>query len=223
MTNSENGADLGQGQADMALRLRGKLQWVPVGAVVVLVAWVMAIPPVASGAYGAVGGTLMVIAGLLLAFFAATFAGYLLRPLRLAAGPDGLTVRLPLWPARTVPWPTVTGVTGAGTVGGGRAGAHVVVDFAPGADVLPRFCRPRSMYRRLAPSLGRGSGRRGSASRLRSSTWTRRNWWRSSGSTPPAGSPSAIRPVRGTGSRGRGLCRTRDIRDQLHHVGAVRL
>ncbi|WP_328320752.1 hypothetical protein [Streptomyces sp. NBC_00388] len=156
MTNSENGADLGQGQADMALRLRGKLQWVPVGAVVVLVAWVMAIPPVASGAYGAVGGTLMVIAGLLLAFFAATFAGYLLRPLRLAAGPDGLTVRLPLWPARTVPWPTVTGVTGAGTVGGGRAGAHVVVDFAPGADVLPRFCRPRSMYRRLAPSLGRG-------------------------------------------------------------------
>ncbi|WP_406153305.1 hypothetical protein OG217_06395 [Streptomyces sp. NBC_01023] len=153
MTNSENGAD--RGRTDMTLRLRGKLQWVPVAAVVVLVAWVVAIPPVVSGAYGAVGGTLMVIAGLLLAFFTATFVGYLVRPLRLAPGADGLTVRLPSWPSRTVPWSAVAGVAAAEVAEGGRTSAHVVVDFAPGTEALPRFCRPRSMYRRLAPSLGR--------------------------------------------------------------------
>ncbi|MFJ5289520.1 MULTISPECIES: hypothetical protein [unclassified Streptomyces] len=159
MTNPENGAD--RGRTDMTLRLRRKLRWVPVAAVVVLVAWVVAIPPVVSGAYGAVGGTLMVIAGLLLAFFTATFVGYLVRPLRLAPGDGGLTVRLPLWPARTVPWSAVTGVAAAEVTEGGRTGAHVVVDFAPGAEALPRFCRPRSMYRRLAPSLGRGGQAQG--------------------------------------------------------------
>ncbi|MCX4722804.1 hypothetical protein ACIPW9_32575 [Streptomyces sp. NPDC090052] len=159
MTNSENGAD--RGRTDMTLRLRGKLQWVPVAAVVVLVAWVVAIPPVVSGAYGAVGGTLMVIAGLLLAFFTATFVGYLVRPLRLAPGADGLTVHLPLWPARTVPWSAVAGVAAADVTEGGRTSAHVVVDFSPEAEALPRFCRPRSMYRRLAPSLGRSEQAQG--------------------------------------------------------------
>ncbi|MFE2378589.1 hypothetical protein [Streptomyces sp. NPDC059398] len=159
MTNAENGAD--QGRADTTLRLRGKLQWVPVAAVVVLVAWVVAIPPVVSGEYGAVGGTLMVIAGLLLAFFTVTFVGYLVRPLRLAPGDGGLTVRLPLWPARTVPWPAVSGVAVTEAAEGGRTGTHVVVDFAPGTEALPRFCRPRSMYRRLAPALGRGERAQG--------------------------------------------------------------
>ncbi|WP_327299887.1 hypothetical protein [Streptomyces sp. NBC_01197] len=159
MMNSEKGAD--RGRTDMTLRLRGKLQWVPVAAVVALVAWVVAIPPVVSGAYGAVGGPLMVIAGLLLAFFTATFVGYLVRPLRLAPGADGLTVRLPSWPARTVPWSAVAGVAAAEVTEGGRTSAHLVVDFAPGAEALPRFCRPRSMYRRLAPSLGRGEQAQG--------------------------------------------------------------
>lgn len=145
----------------MTLRLRGKLQWVPVAAVVVLVAWVLAIPPVVSGAYGAVGGTLMVIAGLLLAFFTATFVGYLVRPLRLTPDADGLTVRLPSWPTRTVPWTAVAGVSAAEVTEGGRTGTHVVVDFEPGAGALPRFCRPRSMYRRLAPSLGRSEQAQG--------------------------------------------------------------
>lgn len=145
----------------MTLRLKGKLQWVPVGAVVVLAAWVVAIPPVATGAYGAVGGTLMVIAAALLAFFTVTFVGYLVRPLRIAPHAEGLTVRLPVWPARTVPWSAVTGVDGAQLTAGGRTNAYVLVDFAPGSDALPRFCRPRSMYRRLAPSLGRSEEAQG--------------------------------------------------------------
>ncbi|NDZ81344.1 hypothetical protein G3I19_22985 [Streptomyces sp. SID10853] len=159
MTNSESGAD--RRRTDVTLRLRGKLQWVPVAAVVVLVAWVLAIPPVVSGAYGAIGGTLMVIAGLLLAFFTATFVGYLVRPLRLTPDADGLVVRLPSWPTRTVPWTAVAGVAAAEVTEGGRTGTHVVVDFEPGAGALPRFCRPRSMYRRLAPSLGRGERAQG--------------------------------------------------------------
>lgn len=43
----------------------------------------------------------------------------------------------------------------------GRTNAYVLVDFAPGSDALPRFCRPRSMYRRLAPSLGRSEEAQG--------------------------------------------------------------
>lgn len=145
----------------MTLRLRGKLQWVPVGAVIVLVAWAMAVPPVIHGAYGAVGGTLMVIAGVFLAVFTVTFVGYLVRPLRLAADQDGLTVRLPVWRARTVPWAALTGVSGLVVTTGGRTSSYVVMDLAPGDGVLPRLCRPRSMYRRLAPATGRRDGAHG--------------------------------------------------------------
>ncbi|MEV8564805.1 hypothetical protein AB0436_04320 [Streptomyces sp. NPDC051322] len=145
----------------MTLRLRGKLQWVPVGAVIVLAAWVVAIPPVMHGAYGAIGGTLMVIAGVLLAVFTVTFVGYLVRPLRIEAREAGLTVRLPTWPTRTVPWAALAGVSGVVVASGGRTRSYVVVDFAPGADALPGLCRPRSMYRRLGPAMERGEGAKG--------------------------------------------------------------
>lgn len=145
----------------MTLRLRGKLQWVPVAAVVVLVAWVLAIPPVVDGAYGAVGGTLMVIAGIFLAFFTVTFVGYLVRPLRLTVSGEGLTVRLPTWPARTVPWSALARVADETVTTGGRTSAYVVVDFTQGTQALPRLCRPRSMYRRIAPAIGRAEGTQG--------------------------------------------------------------
>ncbi|WP_158685721.1 hypothetical protein [Streptomyces purpureus] len=143
------------GTTQLTLRLRRRVELVPVAAVVTAVAWAVATAAVAGGPNGALAGALMALVGIALAAYAVTFAGYVVRPLRLDLDPGGLTVRLPTWPARTVPWASVTGAAALALRTGSTVRTVVVVDLAPGERHLPRTCRPAAMYRKLAPALGR--------------------------------------------------------------------
>lgn len=146
----------------ITLRLRGKLQWIPVAAVVVVIAWAAATGSVFDGPnQGSVAGVMMVIGGVLLAAIAVAFVGHLVRPMRVRADADGLTVRLPAWPGATLPWAGLAAVSAVAVTEGGRTRQFVVVDYAPGTAALPRLSRTRATYGRIAPELGRDEDARG--------------------------------------------------------------
>ncbi|GAA1359558.1 hypothetical protein [Streptomyces beijiangensis] len=169
MTNSADGtahtadpAHTARAEDGITLRLRGKLQWIPVAAVVVVIAWAAATGSVFDGPnQGAVAGTMMVIGGVLLAAIAVAFAGHLVRPMRVRAGAEGLMVRLPSWPGSSIPWAGLSGVSAVAVAEGGRTRQFVVVDYAPGTAALPRLSRVRATYGRIAPQLGRDEGAQG--------------------------------------------------------------
>ncbi|MCX4820307.1 hypothetical protein OG883_10390 [Streptomyces sp. NBC_01142] len=155
-----------QAQRTLRLRLRRQVEWVPVAALVLLVVWGIAVATMLEGPNGTAGGIAMSVAGVPVAALAVSSAGHLVRPLRITVDADGLTVRLPLWPARTVPWSDISAVSEApGAAPDGLPSAsvsasppYVVVDCRGPVGGLPPTCRPRAAYRRLAPALGRPAG-----------------------------------------------------------------
>ncbi|MEV0091176.1 hypothetical protein [Streptomyces sp. NPDC050738] len=163
MTNSaDSTAYTAQAEEGITLRLRGKLQWIPVAAVVVVIAWAAATGSVFDGPnQGAVAGIMMVIGGVLLAAIAVAFAAHLVRPMRVRADADGLTVRLPAWPGSTLPWDALAGVSAVAVTEGSRTRQYVVVDYAPDTAALPRLSRARATYGRIAPQLGRDDDAQG--------------------------------------------------------------
>ncbi|MFD3515024.1 hypothetical protein [Streptomyces sp. NPDC058657] len=132
------------------LPLRRVLVALPVAAVVVTVLWGYTIAAVLEGPDPALSATLMSALGSLLLFVAVTYVGYAVRPLSIAAGPSGLSVRLPLYPERTLPWDDVLSVRAMGV----RGAQFVVVEARESAGSLPYVCRPRAAYRRLSLMTG---------------------------------------------------------------------
>jgi hypothetical protein len=156
----ENSASATQpGAAPIVLRLRRTLIWVPLAAIAVAVIWCIAAASVFDGPNSGFAGPVMAVSGVAVLVAAATFAGYLLRPLRLDVDADALTVRLPTWPAGRIDWDDVTAVTAVAVRAGHKVRRFLVVDLRSPA--LPYISRPRSMYRRLAPVLGRAKGAHG--------------------------------------------------------------
>ncbi|MFE9401118.1 hypothetical protein ACFYNY_05005 [Streptomyces sp. NPDC006530] len=145
--------------ASIVLRLRRALIWVPLAAIAVAVIWALAAAAVFDGPNGAVAGPVMAAAGVVVLVAAATFAGYLLRPLRLDVDADAFTVRLPTWLAGRTDWDEVSAVSAVAVRSGPRVRRFLVVDLRSPA--LPWISRPRAMYRRLAPVLGRAKGAHG--------------------------------------------------------------
>ncbi|MFF7199807.1 PH domain-containing protein [Streptomyces sp. NPDC008141] len=137
----------------LRLRLRRRAEWVPLAAIVLLVVWGIATASIVDGPNGTSGGIALAVVGVPVAVFAVSCAAHLVRPMRLTVDAGGLEVRLPLWPARTVPWSRITGVSAPPD--------HVVVDCAALVGGLPPTCRPRAAYRRLAADLGRPAGGQG--------------------------------------------------------------
>ncbi|MFG3282011.1 hypothetical protein [Streptomyces sp. NPDC048111] len=155
----ENSASALQPAAPVVLRLRRSLTWVPLAAAVAVVIWGLAAVAVFDGPNGDVAGPVMSAAGLVLFAAAATFVGYLVRPLRLDVDADTFTVRLPTWLAGRVDWDDVSAVTAVAVRSGPKVRRFLVLDLRSPA--LPYISRPRSMYRRLAPVLGRAPGAHG--------------------------------------------------------------
>ncbi|MFF4182923.1 hypothetical protein ACFYZ9_07025 [Streptomyces sp. NPDC001691] len=150
----ENSASPAQPAArPVVLRLRRTLIWVPLAAIAVAVLWCVAAASVFDGPNGGFAGPVMAVSGVAVLVAAATFAGYLVRPLRIDVDADALTVRLPTWLAGRIDWDDVTAVTALAVRTGTRVRRFLVVDLRSPA--LPYISRPRSMYRRLAPALGR--------------------------------------------------------------------
>ncbi|MFF3981687.1 hypothetical protein [Streptomyces sp. NPDC001828] len=145
--------------ARIVLRLRRALTWVPLAAIAVAVVWCLAAAAMFDGPNGNVAGPVMAVSGLVVLAAAATFAGYLLRPLRIDVDVDALTVRLPTWLAGRLDWDEVSAVTAVAVRSGRKVRRFLVVDLRSPA--LPYISRPRSMYRRLAPVLGREPGAHG--------------------------------------------------------------
>ena len=115
-------------------------------ALVLVVVWGIAVAAIVDGPNGTAGGIAMSVVGVPVAVLALSCAGHLVRPLRVTADAAGLTVRLPLWPARTVPWEDIAAVSGSAR--------YVVVECDEPVGRLPRTCRLRAAHRRLAPDLG---------------------------------------------------------------------
>ncbi|MCX5386506.1 hypothetical protein [Streptomyces sp. NBC_00083] len=145
--------------APVVLPLRRPLIWVPLAAIAVAVLWWLAVAAVFDGPNGDVAGPVMAVAGVAMTGVAAVFAGYLLRPLRIDVDDDTLTVRLPTWLAGRIDWDEVTAVSAVALRTGTKVRRLLVVDLRSPA--LPYISRPRSMYRRLAPVLGRPVGAHG--------------------------------------------------------------
>ncbi|MFJ6694961.1 hypothetical protein ACIQM4_02660 [Streptomyces sp. NPDC091272] len=134
------------------LPLRRLVMALPVAAAVVTVMWGYTVYAIVEGANNAtLSGALMSALGLLLLFVAVTYVGYAVHPLRISAGPDGFSVRLPLYPRRTVPWDDVVSVRAEGV----RGVQYVIVEARESAGSLPYVCRPRAAYRRLSTMRGR--------------------------------------------------------------------
>ncbi|HZX39579.1 MAG TPA: PH domain-containing protein [Streptomyces sp.] len=156
MANSTGGAP----SAVLTLRLRRQVEWVPVAALVLLVGWGIAVASIVEGPNGTAGAIALSVVGVPVAVIAVSSAGHLVRPLRVRVDADGLTVRLPTWPARTVPWSAVSGVrehVPRAESYGGASGRYVVVDCDATVGRLPRTCRVRAAYRRLAPDQDRAA------------------------------------------------------------------
>ncbi|WP_142212937.1 hypothetical protein [Streptomyces sp. SLBN-118] len=134
----------------LQLRLRRRVEWVPVAALVLLVVWGIAVAAIVEGPNGTAGGIALSVVGVPLALVAVSCAGHLVRPLGVSADAHGLTVRLPLWPARTVPWSAVRAAD--------ASSGYVFVDCDAPVGKLPRTCRLRAAYRRIGPELGRLGG-----------------------------------------------------------------
>lgn len=145
--------------APIVLGLRPALRWIPLASVVALGAWYLAVAAIFDGPNGGVAGPVMAVSGVALLVVAVTFVGYLLRPLRIDVDIDALTVRLPTWLAGRVDWDEVSAVTAVAVRTGRHVRRFLVVDLRSPA--LPHVSRPRSMYRRLAPVLGRAKGAHG--------------------------------------------------------------
>ncbi|MGW0554073.1 hypothetical protein ACWDZ6_07730 [Streptomyces sp. NPDC002926] len=128
----------------MTLRLRRQVEWVPVAALVLAVVWGIAAGSIVDGPNGTAGGIAMAVVGVPIAVLAVSCVGHLVRPLRVSADAAGLTVRLPVWPARTVPWSGISRVT--------ALPQYVIVGCRAPVGKLPRTCRLRAAYRRLAPA-----------------------------------------------------------------------
>ncbi|HET6360348.1 hypothetical protein [Streptomyces sp.] len=135
---------------NLQLRLRRRVEWVPVAALVLLVVWGIAVAAIVEGPNGTAGGIALSALGVPIALIAVSCAAHLVRPLGLTVDADGLTVRLPAWPARTVPWSTVRGVS--------ASSGYVFVDCEAPVGKLPRTCRLRAAHRRLGPELERPGG-----------------------------------------------------------------
>lgn len=156
----ENSASATQpGAAPVVLRLRRTLIWVPLAAIAVAVIWCIAAASVFDGPNGGFAGPVMAVSGAAVLAAAATFAGYLVRPLRLEVDADALTVRLPTWLAGRIDWDEVVAVSAVAVRTGATVRRFLVVDLR--SPSLPYISRPRSMYRRLAPVLGRATGAHG--------------------------------------------------------------
>lgn len=133
------------------LPLRRLVMALPIAAAVVTVMWGYTVYAVVDGANNAtLSGALMSALGLLLAFVAVTYVGYAVHPLSIAAGPRGLSVRLPIYPERTVPWDDLLSVRAVGV----RGAQFVIVEARDSAGSLPYICRPRAAYRRLSLMTG---------------------------------------------------------------------
>lgn len=130
----------------LQLRLKRRVEWVPVAALVLAVVWGIAVAAIVEGPNGTAGGIAMSVVGVPIAVLAVSCAGHLVRPLRVTADAAGLTVRLPLWPSRTVPWQDIGAVS--------ESARYVVVECDEPVGRLPRSCRLRAAHRRLAPDLG---------------------------------------------------------------------
>lgn len=126
------------------------MEWVPVAALVLLVVWGIAVAAIVEGPNGTAGGIALSVLGVPIALIAVSCAAHLVRPLGLTVDADGLTVRLPAWPARTVPWSAVRGVS--------ASSRYVFVDCEAPVGKLPRTCRLRAAHRRLGPELERPGG-----------------------------------------------------------------
>ncbi|MET9364795.1 hypothetical protein ABZX93_28320 [Streptomyces sp. NPDC006632] len=156
----DNSASPIQPAADpIVLPLRRPLIWVPLASIAVAVVWWLAVAAVFDGPNGDVAGPVMAVAGVVLLGVAAVFVGYLLRPLRIDVDADTLTVRLPTWLAGRIDWDDVGAVSAIALRTGPKVRRFLVVDLRSPA--LPYVSRPRSMYRRLAPVLGRPAGAHG--------------------------------------------------------------
>ncbi|MEU9191728.1 hypothetical protein [Streptomyces hundungensis] len=153
----ENSADAPRpAAASTVLRLRRALVWVPLTAIGAAVLSADNTAAVFDGPNGVVAGSFMAVMGLFILFAAVTFTGYLLRPLRLDVDADAFTVRLPTWLAGRTDWDEVRVVSAVAVRTGAKVRRFLVVDLrSPG---LPYLSHPRSMYRRLAPVLGRTKG-----------------------------------------------------------------
>ncbi|NUK03941.1 PH domain-containing protein [Streptomyces lunaelactis] len=138
------------GGKTLRLRLRRQVEWVPVAALVLAVVWGIAVGTVVEGPNGTAGGIAMSVVGVPIAVLAVSGAGHLVRPLRVRADAEGLTVRLPTWPGRTVPWSAISRVS--------ASPRYVVVEGRAPVGKLPRTCRLRAAYRRLAASEGSDTG-----------------------------------------------------------------
>ncbi|MFG2720925.1 hypothetical protein ACGFW5_21885 [Streptomyces sp. NPDC048416] len=145
--------------APIVLRLRRPLVWVPVAAVAVAVIWCFAVASGFAGPNGSVVGPVMAAVGVGLVAIAVIFVGYLLRPLVIDVDADTFTVRLPTWLSGRVDWDEVSAVSAIAVRSGPNVRRFLVVDLRSPA--LPYVSRPRSMYRRLAPVLGRAEGTHG--------------------------------------------------------------
>ncbi|MET7617438.1 hypothetical protein [Streptomyces sp. NPDC005408] len=134
----------------LRLRLRRRVEWVPVAALVLLVAWGISVAAIVDGPNGIAGGIALSVVGVPVAVIALSCAGHLVRPLGVTVDADGLTVRLPTWPVRTVPWSEMRGVS--------ASSPYILLDCDAPVGKLPRTCRLRAAYRRLAPELERPGG-----------------------------------------------------------------
>ncbi|MFI5806954.1 hypothetical protein [Streptomyces sp. NPDC051561] len=132
------------------LPLRRLVMALPVAAAVVTVMWGYTIAAVIGGPNSTLSAALMSALGLLLLFVTVTYVGYAVRPLSIAAGPGGLSVRLPLFPERTLPWDDLLSVRAVGV----RGAQFVVVEARESEVSLPYVCRPRAAYRRLSLMTG---------------------------------------------------------------------
>ncbi|MEV6394349.1 hypothetical protein AB0M39_06115 [Streptomyces sp. NPDC051907] len=144
--------DTGNGSRTLRLRLRRQVEWAPVAAIVLLVVWAVAVASIVEGPNGTAGGIAMSVLGVPLAVIAVSSAAHLVRPLSVTVDADGLTVRLPAWPARCVPWSQISAVSLAPDEDQPR---YVLVDCRAPVGGLPCTCRPRAAYRRLADTLHR--------------------------------------------------------------------
>lgn len=141
----ENSASATQpGAAPVVLRLRRTLIWVPLAAIAVAVIWCIAAASVFDGPNGGFAGPVMAVSGAAVLAAAATFAGYLVRPLRLEVDADALTVRLPTWLAGRIDWDEVVAVSAVAVRTGATVRRFLVVDLR--SPSLPYISRPRSMY-----------------------------------------------------------------------------
>jgi hypothetical protein len=140
----------GTAETRIELPLRRALVALPVAAVVVTVIWGYTIAALIEGPNSTLSATLMSALGLLLLFVAVTYVGYAVRPLSIAAGPRGLSVRLPLYPERTLPWDDLVSVRAIGV----RGAQFVIVEARESEGSLPYICRPRAAYRRLSLMTG---------------------------------------------------------------------